>query len=41
MVNGKRSWTQDVPLLQSEIAGTPQLTLNLGNGQSRSADAGQ
>ncbi len=34
MVNGKRSWTQAVPLLQSEIVGTPQLTLNLGNGQS-------
>jgi Zn-dependent M28 family amino/carboxypeptidase len=34
VVNGKRSWTQAVPLLQSEIVGTPQLTLNLGNGQS-------
>ena len=32
--NGKRSWTQNVPLLQSEITGTPQITLNLGNGQS-------
>jgi Zn-dependent M28 family amino/carboxypeptidase len=34
MVNTKRSWTQNVPLLQSEIVGTPQITLNLGNGQS-------
>jgi Zn-dependent M28 family amino/carboxypeptidase len=34
MVNGKRSWFQAVPLLQSQIVGTPQLTLNLGNGQS-------
>jgi Zn-dependent M28 family amino/carboxypeptidase len=34
VVNGKRSWTQNVPLLQSEIVGNPQLTLNLGNGQS-------
>jgi Zn-dependent M28 family amino/carboxypeptidase len=34
VVNGKRSWTQAVPLLQSEIVGAPQITLNLGNGQS-------
>jgi Zn-dependent M28 family amino/carboxypeptidase len=34
LANGKRSWTQAVPLLQSEIVGTPQITLNLGNGQS-------
>jgi Zn-dependent M28 family amino/carboxypeptidase len=34
MVKTKRSWTQNVPLLQSEIVGTPQITLNLGNGQS-------
>jgi Zn-dependent M28 family amino/carboxypeptidase len=34
VLNGKRLWTQDVPLLQSDITGTPQLTLNLGNGQS-------
>ncbi|MEO8454227.1 MAG: M28 family metallopeptidase [Sphingomicrobium sp.] len=32
-VNGKRSWTQIVPLLQSEIVGTPGITVNLGNGQ--------
>jgi len=34
LVSGKRLWTQDVPLLQSDIVGTPQLTLNLGNGQN-------
>ena len=34
VVNGKRTWTQAVPLLQSDIVGTPQLALNLGNGQT-------
>jgi len=34
VVDGKRSWTQNVPLLQSDWTGTPQMTLNLGNGQS-------
>jgi Zn-dependent M28 family amino/carboxypeptidase len=34
VVNGQRKWTQDVPLFQSDIVGTPQLSLNLGNGQS-------
>src|SRR2546423_2424860 len=34
VLNGKRLWTQDVPLLQSDITGTPQITLNPGNGQS-------
>jgi Zn-dependent M28 family amino/carboxypeptidase len=34
VVNGKRTWTQSVPLLQSDITGTPQLSLNLGNGQT-------
>jgi len=34
VVNGRRRWTQAVPLLQSEFTGTPQVTLNLGNGQS-------
>src|SRR5437764_15162797 len=34
LVNGQRKWTQDVPLLQSELVGTPQLTLHLGNGQA-------
>ena len=28
MVNGQRSWFQKVPLLQSEITGTPSLSLN-------------
>ncbi|MBV9527448.1 M28 family metallopeptidase [Sphingomonas sp.] len=28
MVNGQRSWFQAVPLLQSEIVGTPQISLN-------------
>jgi hypothetical protein len=28
MVNGQRSWFQKVPLLESEIAGTPELSLN-------------
>ncbi|MEO7257479.1 MAG: M28 family peptidase, partial [Sphingomicrobium sp.] len=31
IVNGKRQWTQPVPLLKSEIVGTPQLRLNLGS----------
>jgi Zn-dependent M28 family amino/carboxypeptidase len=34
VVSGKRLWTQDVPLLQSDITSMPQLTLSLGNGQS-------
>jgi Zn-dependent M28 family amino/carboxypeptidase len=34
VVNGQRRWTQDVPLLQSDLVGTPQLTLNLGNRQT-------
>ena len=34
MVNGERSWFQDVPLLKSDIAGAPQFALNLGNGQT-------
>jgi Zn-dependent M28 family amino/carboxypeptidase len=29
LVNGRRSWTQAVPLLQSDIVGTPQISLNL------------
>ena len=33
LVNGKRQWTQAVPLLKSDIAGTPQVILDLGNGQ--------
>ena len=34
IVDGKRSWTQAVPLLKSDITGTPQLSLNLGTGQT-------
>ncbi|HEX6660484.1 MAG TPA: PA domain-containing protein, partial [Sphingomicrobium sp.] len=34
MVGGHRSWFQNVPLLKSDIAGAPQLSLNLGNGQT-------
>jgi Zn-dependent M28 family amino/carboxypeptidase len=34
LVDGKRQWTQAVPLLQSDITGTPRMSLNLGNGQS-------
>jgi Zn-dependent M28 family amino/carboxypeptidase len=30
IVDGKRTWTQDVPLLRSEIVGTPSLSLDLG-----------
>ena len=29
IVNGKRGWTQDVPLLKSDIVGQPSITLNL------------
>ena len=28
IVNGKRTWFQDVPLLQSQIVGTPKISLN-------------
>ncbi|MFL6730748.1 MAG: M28 family metallopeptidase [Sphingomicrobium sp.] len=33
-VNGQRSYFQTVPLLKSDITGSPQFTLNLGNGQT-------
>jgi Zn-dependent M28 family amino/carboxypeptidase len=33
LVDGKRQWTQAVPLLKSEWSSAPQFTLNLGNGQ--------
>ena len=29
IVNGRRGWTQDVPLLKSDIVGQPSVTLNL------------
>jgi len=34
VVNGQRSWFQAVPLLKSDIVGTPQFSLDLGNGQA-------
>ncbi|MEO7602375.1 MAG: M28 family metallopeptidase [Sphingomicrobium sp.] len=34
MVGGKRQWTQKVPLLKSDIVGNPELTLDVGDGQS-------
>ena len=40
LVDGKRQWTQAVPLLQSDITGTPRLSLNLGNGQTVSLTQG-
>ena len=30
VINGKRRWTQDVPLLKSDIVGHPKLTLSMG-----------
>ena len=30
MVNGKRSWTQPVPLLQSEFSATPRIAVTMG-----------
>jgi len=34
VVNDQRGWFQAVPLLKSEFVGTPQFSLNLGNGQT-------
>ena len=34
LVDGKRQWTQAVPLLKSEWSSAPQFTLSLGNGQT-------
>jgi Zn-dependent M28 family amino/carboxypeptidase len=34
VVEGKRHWTQSVPLLRSEFSGSPQFSLNLGNGRT-------
>ena len=39
-VNGRRGWFQNVPLLKSDIAGAPQLSLNLGNGQTMALTQG-
>jgi Zn-dependent M28 family amino/carboxypeptidase len=41
LVAGKRKWTQDVPLLKSDIVGTPQLLLNLGNGRTLNLTQGE
>jgi Zn-dependent M28 family amino/carboxypeptidase len=40
-VNGQRGWFQNVPLLKSEFATSPQFTLNLGNGQSMPLTQGE
>ena len=40
-VNGQRGWFQNVPLLKSDFAGTPQFALNLGNGRTLPADPGR
>jgi Zn-dependent M28 family amino/carboxypeptidase len=40
-VNGQRGWFQNVPLLKSEFAASPQFTLNLGNGQSMPLTQGE
>jgi Zn-dependent M28 family amino/carboxypeptidase len=34
VLNGTRKWTQDVPLLQSEFVGVPQISLSLGDGKT-------
>jgi Zn-dependent M28 family amino/carboxypeptidase len=41
VVDGRRTWTQAVPLLQSDIVGAPQLSLNLGNGQTLQLTQGE
>lgn len=41
MVNGRRSWFQNVPLLQSAIIGTPSFNLNLGNGRTLALTQGE
>ncbi|MEO7865009.1 MAG: M28 family metallopeptidase [Sphingomicrobium sp.] len=40
VANGQRGWTQAVPLLKSDIVGTPGLTLDLGNGPAMSLTQG-
>lgn len=37
--DGKRSWTQDVPLLKSDIAGTPTLSMNIAGTNKALAQA--
>jgi Zn-dependent M28 family amino/carboxypeptidase len=41
VVNGRRTWTQNVPLLKSDITGTPTFRLNLGSGQPLSLTQGE
>ncbi len=41
LVGGQRQWTQNVPLLKSDIAGTPTLRLDLGSGQPLSLTQGE
>ena len=41
LVGGQRSWTQNVPLLKSDITGTPTFRLNLGTGQPLSLTQGE
>ena len=41
VVNGQRTWTQTVPLLKSDISGTPTFRLNLGSGQPLSLTQGE
>jgi Zn-dependent M28 family amino/carboxypeptidase len=41
LVDGKRQWTQKVPLLKSDIVGDPAIGLDLGNGQSLKLTQGE
>jgi Zn-dependent M28 family amino/carboxypeptidase len=41
LVNGKRKWTQDVPLLKSDFAAPPQVTLDLGDGKTMPLTQGE
>ena len=41
LVNGKRGWTQAVPLLKADIVGSPDVSLKLGNGQSQKLTQGE
>ena len=41
LVGGQRQWTQNVPLLKSDISGTPTLRLDLGSGQPLSLTQGE
>jgi Zn-dependent M28 family amino/carboxypeptidase len=41
LVNGQRKWTQDVPLLQSELVGDPVVTVEAAGGSMRLAQGDQ